>query len=288
MAFVPYAATIWTDVAGPLLLAFVGGAIAVFWPWLQVYFRGRKFQGIIRRELKELSPDPSGPKKGKPWWEHVTKRFVHEEVFARQRVSENRDFLLSLDPTVVYRVSQLWIALAKRDGTQWLHFLGELANDSNVGSKQLLEAHRKWEAIVNAQPEELKALPRVREDVIESSAAEPDPALFEARLKAYQMLLPLTDVGSPGKATTWTSQEREERAREFTAWFYFTGGLLLSGDAHRAFYAARERLQDKCATDEELRQALSALRTELKIDLGVRHPDERHVPMAPAHNQRAW
>jgi hypothetical protein len=288
MAFALHPATVWTDVAGPLLLAFVGGAIALFWPWLQTFFRGRKFQGIIRRELEELGPHPPSPVDGKPWWEHMTKRFVHEEVFARERVSENRDFLLSLDPTVVYMVSQLWTALAKRDGAQWLNFLGELANDPKVGSDGLRQAHREWEAVVDAQPPELMALPRVREDASGSRAVEPGPALVEARLSAYQTLLGLTNAGSPGKATTLKAKQRRTRAKELTAWFYGGGGLVLSGDAHRAFYAARSRLEDEHATDEQVRTALSSLRTELKIDLGVRHPDERDVPMAPSQDQRAW
>jgi hypothetical protein len=288
MAIGVYLATVWTAVAVPLILAFVGGAIAVFWPWLQTYFRGRKFERIIRRELEELGPTPTAPVEGKPWWEHATKRFVHEEVFARERVSENRDFLLSLDPTVVYRVSQLWTALAKRDSAQWLHFVGELASDPNVGSERLRQAQREWGAIIDAQPQELKVLPHVRQDASGSGAAAQDAALVKARLDAYRTLLQLTNAGSLGKATTLKSRERRKRARELTAWFYAGDGLLLSGDAHRAFYAARAVLEDEHTSDEQVRTALSALRTELKIDLGVRHPYERDVPMAPSFAQRAW
>jgi hypothetical protein len=136
----------------PLLLAFlafVGSVIAVFWPWLQTRFRGRKFEGIIRRELEEIGPHPRQLVEGKPWWEHATKRFVHEDVFARERISENRDFLLSLDPAVIYRVSQLWTALGKRDGTQWVYFLGELATDPKVGSDELPPLLRTSERLVS-------------------------------------------------------------------------------------------------------------------------------------------
>jgi hypothetical protein len=281
-----YLAIVWTDVVVPLLLAFVGGAIAIFWPWLQAFFLGRKFQGIIRRELEEIRPQPSGPVEGKPWWEHANKRFVHEEIFARERITENRDFLLSLNPTVVYCVSQLWSAFAKRDSNQWLHFLGELAS-SKVGSDQLRLAQREWQAIVDAQPEELKVLPRVRRD---SGSATPEQrtALITARLEAYQTLLQLTNVGPPGKAMRLSPRERRKRAAALTAWFYGGGGLLLSGDAHRAFYAARARLEDKYATVTTVRAVMSALRTELKIDVGVRHPDERDVSMAQSQDERAW
>jgi hypothetical protein len=172
-----------------------GWSIAVFWPWLQAFFRGRKFQGIVRRELQELGPHPAVPVSGKPWWEHATKRFVHEEVFAREKVSENRDFLLSLDPTVVYRVSQLWTALAKRDGDQWLHFIKELGNDKHVGSEELQKAHDQWEAILRAQPPGLRVLPRVRTVAGVAGSPRPDPdSLLQARLAKYQGLLPLTKV----------------------------------------------------------------------------------------------
>lgn len=258
----------------PLLLAFTGGAIAVFWPWLQTHFRGRKFHKLIKRELEEIGPHPKSPEKGKPWWEHATKRFVHEEVFARDRISENREFLLSLHPAVVYRVSQLWIALEKRNSEQWLEFLRQLSEDRRVRSEPLKAALRDWQLIVDKQPPELRVLPRVRDE----PSYERPPALADARLDAYRALLPLTDVGRPGKITALSPRERRKREDALTAWYYGGGGLLLSEHAHRAFLAARSRLEDPHAKDEHIRCAMSTLRTELKIDLGVRHADERDVP----------
>src|SRR4029453_816015 len=103
---------------GALLLA---GVIASIWPSLQALQRGRKFKRLIKRELAEISPYPEDPDTEKRWWEHATKRFVDEAMF--RDLSQNRTFLLSLHPTLVYQVSQLWIALEKRDGNQWKHFL---------------------------------------------------------------------------------------------------------------------------------------------------------------------
>jgi hypothetical protein len=45
------------------------------------------------------------------WPEHLNKRFVHEEIFGN--VSENRDFILSLPPNLIYPLSQLWIEFCK-------------------------------------------------------------------------------------------------------------------------------------------------------------------------------
>ena len=130
------ATSAWTDIGVPLVIAFAAGAIALFWPWLQSLQRGTTFQHMIRRELEEVAPNSKIPET-QPWWEHLTKRFIHEEIFVRERVSENREFLLSLNPTVVYLVSQLWSAYDRRDAKQWLHFLDELANNRRVTSSKL-------------------------------------------------------------------------------------------------------------------------------------------------------
>jgi hypothetical protein len=73
--------------------------------------------GLMRRELQEISRRE--PLRGKEWWEHLDKRFIHEEFFDLANVTENRDFLLGLHPTLVYHASQLWIAFEKHDLTQW-------------------------------------------------------------------------------------------------------------------------------------------------------------------------
>ena len=96
---------VWKDIWVPLIIAFFGAAIAVLWPWIQALQRGRKFTRIIHRELEEISPHPVDPEPDKPWWEHAQRRFIHEELFQRKSISQNRDFLLSLNPTVVYQVS---------------------------------------------------------------------------------------------------------------------------------------------------------------------------------------
>jgi hypothetical protein len=124
---------------------------------------------------------------------------------------------------------------------------------------------------MEGQREELKAPPRVRG----ADAIEGVSGLYSARLNAYQALLPLTFHRSRGKRTpltgkqtkaTLTPKERQKRVDDLTAWFYSGGGLLLSGDAHNAFLAARSQLENEQPTEQELTDALSALRTELKID----------------------
>lgn len=63
---------------------------------------------------------------GRQWCAHQRCQFVHRRIFAD--VSANRDFILSLDPTLVYWVSQLWNALDSHEADQWLQYTAEGIN----------------------------------------------------------------------------------------------------------------------------------------------------------------
>jgi hypothetical protein len=54
------------DLLLPISIAFIAGAIAIFWPWVQTWHRGRKFERIVRRELQEIRPHPIDPTPDKP------------------------------------------------------------------------------------------------------------------------------------------------------------------------------------------------------------------------------
>jgi hypothetical protein len=281
---------LWNDIGVPLILAFSGAGIAILWPWAQAFQRGKKFTRIIRRELKEIGPEPNTPKTDKPWWEHAQRRFVHEDLFRWNSISQNRDFLLSLNPTVVYQVSQLWIALEKRDGHNWLKFLGELADNRKVRTAKLREAYSNWDAIIKAQPKEGKGwlepmgIPSAfRQDAVLARASD----LFEKRFDAYGRLLPLTEYGPKGNPKDLTLAEREDLSTSLRDWFYERGaGLLLSGRALEQFEKVRELLVKEAADKDDIRKAFTQLRTDLKIDLGVRQPQERDISMAWPEEER--
>lgn len=280
--------SLWADIGVPLVIAVLAGAIAAFWPWLQSLQRGWTFHRMIRRELQEIGPFPETPVEGKPWWEHATKRFVHEEFFRRDNISENRDFILSLNPTVVYQVSQLWIALEKRDGHQWRHFLSQLANNTSVGSAALRKACKKWERILSEQNEgwlDTMGIPSVfRQDAVLTRAS----SLFGKRFEAYARLLPLTDYGRKEDPADLDPTARRELADRLAKWFYVEGaGLLLSGRALVQYLRVRTKLRETDSTPTELWKEFSQLRTDLKIDLGVRQPSERDVAM-PWPEEERW
>lgn len=95
----------WKDVIEVLVVPLSLAIIALFWPELQVIYRRRSFTRLILRELQELKPYPETAKKEMQWWEHQTKDFIHQKIL--QEASENRDFILSLPPDLVYFVTQL-------------------------------------------------------------------------------------------------------------------------------------------------------------------------------------
>ncbi len=257
----------------------IGGVIAVGWPTWRSWQMGRRFVRLIRRELEEIGPlvGPASPE-GRPWWEYMSKRFVHEEFVSRDRITEHRDFVLSLDPTLVYQLAQLWISFDKRDGDQWCHYLGKLAENKSVATGKLTAAADAWVGIVKSSRVPAADSVRGSAGQLGHTPVERVPGLFEARLRAYRRLTP-----------ELTSQSMADEARRtalsgrLTVWLRMHG-LLLSGESLNRFLSLRDLLRGEHdeLPDEELdaalRAARSALRTELKIDLGVRHPDERDEP----------
>jgi hypothetical protein len=85
--------------------------IAVLWPAAAARKRRANFERLIRRELEEAAPYPSTPDMNKLWHQHLTRRFLHEEII--RHPSDNVDFVLSLRPDLSYNLSQMWIAYDK-------------------------------------------------------------------------------------------------------------------------------------------------------------------------------
>jgi hypothetical protein len=99
------------DVLDVLLVPFSVALIAVLWPSLGARRRRVNFVRLIRRELEEAAPYPKEPDVNKAWHEHLTRRFLHEEIIGHP--SDNVDFVLSLKPGLSYNLSQMWIAYDK-------------------------------------------------------------------------------------------------------------------------------------------------------------------------------
>jgi hypothetical protein len=136
------AANLWADLGAPLILAVAGAAIAAIWPSWQGFRRRERLTALMKRELQEIGPKPPKPSPEKQWWQQLPKRFVHEEFFRKENIVENRDFLLSLHPTLVFHASQLWIAFDKHDLEQWLVHLEGLLSDEDISEQVATEQAR--------------------------------------------------------------------------------------------------------------------------------------------------
>lgn len=132
------------DVLEVVLVPAVGGVIALLWPLLQAWYKRTRFEALISRELEELGPFPKQRvDASRSWVDHQKKDFIHKRILAE--ASENRDFILSLDATLVYEVSQLWDARGTADETQWLWYLKLLA-DRYQG--KVAVAYEEWDALI--------------------------------------------------------------------------------------------------------------------------------------------
>ena len=114
------------------------GAIALLWPVIQNSHRGNRFTKLIFRELQELGPYPKESVRDH-WAEHLTKNFAHRTIL--KEISQNRDFVLSLKPDLLYHLLQLWAAYDARDESQWLYCLEQLAKYDPTGSLRAVRAN---------------------------------------------------------------------------------------------------------------------------------------------------
>ncbi|MES9971488.1 MAG: hypothetical protein ABW092_15755 [Candidatus Thiodiazotropha sp.] len=118
--------------------------LTLAWPTIQRRNRRNAFRKLILRELEEIAPHPvEAGDEG--WWVHQKKNFVHKKIF--QEASENRDFILSLEPDMIYLVTQLWDAKANKDERQWQYYLKELSNPKYDMTGEIANALKKWEVL---------------------------------------------------------------------------------------------------------------------------------------------
>jgi hypothetical protein len=113
------------------LIALFAGTVTLLWSRLQDRHRKRKFERLILRELEELRPPPPDKWNSSMKLSQGTKgQFVHQKIF--EKPVENRDFILSLDPSLVYFVNQLWNTVTVDDRDQWLHYLKAISEYPDV------------------------------------------------------------------------------------------------------------------------------------------------------------
>jgi hypothetical protein len=73
-----------------------------------------------------------------------SKKLIHREIF--NNVAENRDFILSLDPALVYFVSNLWNAYDNSDHEQFKYFLTKILSHYDERNSESIK--EKWENLL--------------------------------------------------------------------------------------------------------------------------------------------
>jgi hypothetical protein len=132
------------DILEVIVVPIVLAILALAWPAIQSWNRRQAFRGLILRELEEIAPYPEEAE-DIGWWAHQQKNFVHQKIF--QDASENREFILSLEPDLVYFVSQLWDAKTSKNERQWLNYLEKLSDPKYDRVGRIDHARQKWKVL---------------------------------------------------------------------------------------------------------------------------------------------
>lgn len=94
--------------------------------------------------------------------------------------------------------------------------------------------------------------------------------LLEPQLEAYRNLWSLMDIASPSLTNEFTEAERRKLEDGFRAWYYEKGnGIFLSVESRGLLVEAKQYLLDTAIPTSQIRAKLSALRSQLKNDIGV-------------------
>ncbi len=99
------------DILDVLIIPTAIFGLSFLLPYLFERNKRVNFINLIKREFHEIEPEPKHRDASKQWTQHLKKRFIHAEIF--KNPSENRDFILSLNPDFAYDMSQLWTTYEK-------------------------------------------------------------------------------------------------------------------------------------------------------------------------------
>jgi hypothetical protein len=101
-------------------------------------------------------------------------------------------------------------------------------------------------------------------------------AISESRVEAYVELWKFTERVKYATKEVIPKDRRKELFHHLVKWYYEdAGAMFLSFNATARFNEARQKLCNSSSSDEEVREAFSSLRTELKFDCGIYSLDEK-------------
>lgn len=101
--------------------------LPLIWGLTVACIRRIQFQNLIFREIEEIGPHPpyEAEKRKYKWTEYHSNKsegFIHRKIFSDP--TNNREFILSINPNLVYYVTQLWAST--KDPGQWLYMISQI------------------------------------------------------------------------------------------------------------------------------------------------------------------
>lgn len=111
------------DYAIPIT-AIIVSAVEASWAFIQAQWRKHYFERLIKEEIRELAPTKGG-RLDQRLDSHLSKRFVHRTIL--DNPEKNPEFIFSIDPFLLYNITQLWDAFESNDANRWLMYLSILA-----------------------------------------------------------------------------------------------------------------------------------------------------------------
>jgi len=138
------------DILDVVVIPVALAGLALAWPAIQSWHGGRRFRLLAARELVEIAPFPEQRGNCAVWTQHLRRQFLHQKIIGE--ISDNRDFVLGLEPEFVYSLSQLWAAYHAADGAQWLWYLGKLAGHRYLRRErlELLAIREQWNGVIQS------------------------------------------------------------------------------------------------------------------------------------------
>jgi len=136
--------TVIKDVLQVLIVPISLAAFGYYWPLRLARTKRNAFEQMIRSEMDEMKPLDLWEKDTRfRWWQLLPKRFVHERIILEP--STNREFVLSLEPSLAYHEFQMWTAMQKaQDVTERAQKIS--TDEAKVKEEEWLREHaRQWD-----------------------------------------------------------------------------------------------------------------------------------------------
>lgn len=109
--------------------------------------------------------------------------------------------------------------------------------------------------------------------------------LGSARDASYRSLWALTWIVSPTDQRELKEERRHQLELDLRSWYYTDGGgVYLSKNAAKLFLAAKASLTNPTIDAAKIREAFSAVRTQLKVDVGAYDDKDAKTQIAPQLN----